>query len=416
MRILILSLLVVPAFVSAATTTKATTTTPLLGCVNITETITYGSTDVRYKNQVSLVQRFLIQRGFLAGAPTGTFNSASISALKKYQAKSRIADLGITDAKTRERIKKDTCSVAQIAELQKKTARPRGLTPSLSKPKVIPQEIIVKKVTTTVRDTTTGQILGATTTLQQTGKVSGRLVSTTSTTTKSNVVVPVVNPKGKIQVLTPFPGLSIKAGYPTNIKWGAAGYGGGDLFKIALVNSTPREVQKIPIESVDEYTDLPLAKDMIALTSEASSLSSSYKNSGTYSWSVPNNLPYGTGYRIFVGPVHNISAGVYSEPFTILGTGMQPVIKSVRTAKTEPGTYLVNITGENLRDTLSVRYTLNGRQVGQTDAGSIKVFGTTQMQYTISDYDMGDMPTGVYYKVVLFDEEQESEPKNIIFW
>ncbi len=415
MRIFILSLLFVPAFVSAATTTKATST-PLLDCINLTETITYGSTDARYKNQVSLVQKFLIQRGFLAGTPTGTFNSASISALKKYQAKSRIADLGITDAKTRDRIKKDTCSAAQIAALQKKPARPKALASSTSKAKVAPREIVVKKVTTTVRDTTTGQILGSTTTVHQTGKVSGKLVSTTSTTTKSSAIVPIIKEKGKIQVLSPFAGLSIKAGYPTNIKWGAAGYGSEDLFKVVLVNGVPREVGRIPTEFINEYIDIPLANDMKAFTAEASSLSESYKNSGTYSWSVPNNLPYGTGYRIFVGPVDNLSAGVYGEPFTILGTGMMPVIKNVRTTKTEPGTYLVNITGENLRSTLSAKYTLNGRQVGQTDASSIKVFGTTQMQYTISDYEMGDMPTGVYYKVVLFDEEQESEPKNIVFW
>jgi hypothetical protein len=420
MRIFLLSLLLIPVLTFAAATTTKPKTLPAVKCLTITETITFNSTDAKTKNQVSQLQNFLIQRGFLSGTSTGIFNTTSMNALKKYQIKSKIADLGITDSRTRDRIQKDTCSAQHIQELKKKVAKPRGLTPSQSKTatKTLPQEVVVKKTITTTIDKATGKVLGATTTVEQSGKVAGKkvLISTTSTTTKSSQVISKINSSGKIQILSPFAGFSTKAGYPTNITWRASGYAPDTLFKIALANGSEREVQKIPYDMIDESTGIPVPDGMKILTDDASSLNSAYKNSGIYSWSVPNNLPYGSGYRVFIGPADNLEAGVFSEPFTILGTGMMPVIKNIRTTKISAGTYLVNITGENLRDTLSVKYYLNGREVGNSPSYGIKFFGGTQMQYTITEYDMSDMPTGVYYKVTVLDDDQESEPKNIVFW
>lgn len=418
MRIFLLSLLCIPFVTFAAATTTKPKALPAVKCLTITETITFNSTDAKTKNQVSQLQNFLIQRGFLSGTSTGIFTTNSMNALRKYQLKSKIADLGITDAKTRDRIQKDTCSAQQIQDLKKKVIKPKGLLPSKVATKTLPQEVVVKKTITTTIDKLTGKVLGATTTVEQSGKLSGKktLISTTSTTTKSSQIISKINTSGKIQILSPFSGFSTKAGYPTNITWSAPGYTPDTLFKIALANGTEREVQKIPYDMIDENTGIPLPDGMKILTDDASSLHSAYKNSGIYSWSVPNNIPYGSGYRIFISPADNVEAGVFGEPFTILGTGMMPVIKNIRTTKVSQGTYLVNITGENLRNTLSVKYYLNGREVGNTPSYAIKFFGGTQMQYTITEYDMSDMPTGVYYKATVLDDDQESEEKSVVFW
>ncbi|MBU3668352.1 MAG: hypothetical protein FGM57_00100 [Candidatus Taylorbacteria bacterium] len=428
--VLLLITLLGPSSVDAATTTKSVWIQSV-PCTDITEIIQYQSSDSKTKGQVTRLQNFLIQRGFLSGTSTGFFDIASVAALRKYQLKSKMADLGITDARTRQRIKNDTCTKEQINEISKKikatTARPRGLTPTLSrtdtrrvditKPLALEDVVITK--TTAVLKNNLGGVIGSTTTVFSTGKKSENavLASQTSTTTSRRIVTTRV--RGKVNVTSPYTGMALKAGMPASVTWGTVGYSADDAMRLVLVNENESEIKRIPNEYIHTSSNVDLSSlkpGAKVITVHASSLSNIYRNKGMYSWSVPNTLPYGSGYRIFVGPVDDPQAGAFSEPFIILGTGMTPKIKSVRNVKSGAKEYLVNISGENLSNTQSVIFSLNGRELSRVDSSKIKVFGSSEMQFTVSASDMVDMPKGVYYSLNISDGFVDSEEKKIIFW
>lgn len=83
------------SYVSAAST-----------CVDIKGNLSHGNKT----SSVTSLQNFLIQKGFLKTTSSGVFDESTISALKGYQKSIGLSQTGNTGPKTREAIRKGTCS------------------------------------------------------------------------------------------------------------------------------------------------------------------------------------------------------------------------------------------------------------------------------------------------------------------
>ncbi len=89
-------------------------------CVDLKNNMSYRSRDARTNNEVSLLQNFLIDQGYLSGESTGYYGTATRSAVRKFQSTAKLAGaknlgFGSVGPKSRAEIKKMTCSGATTA-------------------------------------------------------------------------------------------------------------------------------------------------------------------------------------------------------------------------------------------------------------------------------------------------------------
>lgn len=89
------------SYVSAAST-----------CVDVKGNLSRGNKT----SSVTSLQNFLTQKGFLKTTVNGVFDENTISALKDYQKSVGLSQTGSTGPKTREAIKKATCSSTDISK------------------------------------------------------------------------------------------------------------------------------------------------------------------------------------------------------------------------------------------------------------------------------------------------------------
>ena len=118
-------------------------------CVLLSHDLLYESRDIDTGNDVSALQLYLTDRGFLETGATGYFGRATDLAVKKFQYRNQISVSGIVDSSTRDIVKELTCE-----KYQKVSYIDKPLSPA---PKKIKNTTTVKKVATikTVKKPTT---------------------------------------------------------------------------------------------------------------------------------------------------------------------------------------------------------------------------------------------------------------------
>ncbi len=79
-------------------------------CANIIHTLRIGTDDERTNGDVTSLQSFLQDEGYLSVDPTGYYGSATAKAVKKFQSKYGISPVGIVGSVTRKKIKSLTCN------------------------------------------------------------------------------------------------------------------------------------------------------------------------------------------------------------------------------------------------------------------------------------------------------------------
>ncbi len=85
-------------------------TTTSVGCVNITHTLQVGSTDVTAEGQVSLLQRFLKERGFYTNIISGIFGEYTKAGVISFEKQYGQTPDGIVGATTAAKIKELSCT------------------------------------------------------------------------------------------------------------------------------------------------------------------------------------------------------------------------------------------------------------------------------------------------------------------
>ena len=98
------------SFDDPITTTTETTTTG--ACINLTYKMAIGSKDLNTEGDVSGLQSFLYQKGYLKNTPTGYFGYSTRSAVQSFQKDNGISSNGFVGSFTRGRIKEITCELS----------------------------------------------------------------------------------------------------------------------------------------------------------------------------------------------------------------------------------------------------------------------------------------------------------------
>lgn len=78
-------------------------------CVNLSYNLSYRSKDVNTNGEVSDLQSFLQDKGYLSSDPTGFFGRLTESAVKSYQSLKGLANTGYVGQYTRAKISEDSC-------------------------------------------------------------------------------------------------------------------------------------------------------------------------------------------------------------------------------------------------------------------------------------------------------------------
>jgi hypothetical protein len=395
----------------------------------LTQTVDYQSTDRKTNGEVTKLQQFLYNAKYLSIKPDGLFGLSSVSALKKYQYKSLIADVGYLDARTKKRIQSDTCSAADMAALTKATddaKKAQQLSNAKAGYGAKPETSGTFKVTTTIvemRDSK-GNVIKKTVSSAADGDKAaknGMKISSSKSTTTPEIVVlssEKLNPKAPFKVIYPQGYEKIEPLKSYGIQWSAPSVSIKSSVRLALVNVKKDEVSKFDEGSLVDPSILDissLSPDARVISAGMSGIPKTVPNRGGYTWSVPSGLTPGTGYRIFVGNAKT-GVGTLSEAnFWI--TSQTPKITKTRVSKLPTG-YLINISGVNFTSGLSARFTINGRTLLDVDSQWVQVIGTSQVQFLVRTEDMTDIPIGGVYSITLYDgtTEIETEPADIAFW
>ena len=101
---------------ASGTKTKISTMSPVEGVA-----MKKGNTGAR----VTALQNRLIELGYLKGVASGTYDSATISAVRSFQKKNGLTANGTADAKTQEKIYSDSAVIASATATPKVTATPK---------------------------------------------------------------------------------------------------------------------------------------------------------------------------------------------------------------------------------------------------------------------------------------------------
>ncbi len=79
-------------------------------CANITHPLRVGSNDEQTNGDVTSLQSFLQDEGYLSIDPTGYYGNVTARAVKKFQLKYKISPVGSVGVLTRKKIKQLTCA------------------------------------------------------------------------------------------------------------------------------------------------------------------------------------------------------------------------------------------------------------------------------------------------------------------
>lgn len=407
------SLLPVEVLAQTATTTK---------CIQLKQVVQLNSKDSQVKGEVTVVQNFLIQKGFLSGKASGTFGQASVTALKRYQVKSRIADIGITDERTRAKILNDTCTKEQIAAIQKEIIRiARGIpevstsTKKQTASKAL-EQVTVTTVTTSIKDSS-GKVIGATSTNTLSGALQSnmKLISSATTQVQQRIDTMLKKMEG-FEILKPQGDSVFQAGKKATISWKAPGFSATDNMRIVLLNDTAIDVRKFNVDVIDGGIHIDLTEvgdSIVPLTAAASDLPRSFSNKGTYTWNVPSSLPFSEGYRIYIGPVDNLAHGKYSEPFTILSILKIPYITGITATSISNGQYTVRIKGIHFDDIQDVNFMQQGRSVGMVSSARIRQISEDEIQFILNIGELRSVSNIKTYHIVVRNSIGSSVAKSI---
>lgn len=83
--------------------------TNINSCINLNFNLKFRSKDTNTNGEVSDLQSFLQDKGYLNSEPTGFFGRLTESAVKSYQSSKGLASTGFVGQYTREQIRNDTC-------------------------------------------------------------------------------------------------------------------------------------------------------------------------------------------------------------------------------------------------------------------------------------------------------------------
>ena len=84
-------------------------------CVVLTTSMTFGAKDSTTEGQVTKLQSFLNEKGYLDASPTKHFGPATLAAVKKFQEANDITINGVAGPATRGKIAKITCEGTPLA-------------------------------------------------------------------------------------------------------------------------------------------------------------------------------------------------------------------------------------------------------------------------------------------------------------
>ncbi len=119
-------------------------TPALAACTDITQDLGTGSTDTNASGNVTRLQNFLKEVGFLSATPNGVFGPATLTAVKKYQTSQSLSSTGFVGPLTRSTIKAKSCAQITaptspaVVSNTKTIIRPReGAVITMGKPQII---------------------------------------------------------------------------------------------------------------------------------------------------------------------------------------------------------------------------------------------------------------------------------------
>ena len=78
-------------------------------CVNLTNNLRFRARDTQVNGEVSDLQDFLIDEGYMKGVSTGYFGKATIKSVKSFQSANNLISSGIIGNVTRAKIKEVSC-------------------------------------------------------------------------------------------------------------------------------------------------------------------------------------------------------------------------------------------------------------------------------------------------------------------
>ena len=79
--------------------------TSALTCANLTKSLSKGATN----KEVTLLQQFLYDSGYLATSPNGYYGNGTIAAVKKFQKANKLSQTGTVGSLARKKIKEVSC-------------------------------------------------------------------------------------------------------------------------------------------------------------------------------------------------------------------------------------------------------------------------------------------------------------------
>ena len=115
-------------------------------CTNLSKTLSEGSSD----SEVVYLQGFLFDRGYLSTKPKGEFESETKKAIKLFQKDQGLSQSGLTDSKTRRKIKDASClndpsiaitSAGKINNLNDRKISSNDLITSIVNEKTFPKKL-----------------------------------------------------------------------------------------------------------------------------------------------------------------------------------------------------------------------------------------------------------------------------------
>lgn len=80
-----------------------------IACTDLSNNLSYGSSDKTSKGEVTILQNYLYARGYLKATPNGHFGPATLRAVKALQANNGVSAVGIVGPITRSLIKRYSC-------------------------------------------------------------------------------------------------------------------------------------------------------------------------------------------------------------------------------------------------------------------------------------------------------------------
>ncbi len=227
------------------------------GCLFLSSNLKYTMTDAVSGGQVSQLQSFLGEQGYLASTPTGYFGGLTLAAVKAFQSASGIEPTGFVGPLTRGAIDAKSCSGASGATSNTITYTNGSINTGVNTySNVCPAGALYNSMT------------GA--------PCSGN----TTVTTNSNVYV-ANNTGPDISVYTPSNGQSFNQGDIMSIRWDS--------------------------RNISSSVTIQLRKG----SNVYGTISSYAQNSGYYSWQIPNTLPAGSDYSMRIMDANN--TGIYDN-------------------------------------------------------------------------------------------------------